>query len=982
MNDVPLSRLTHDIVQNTYKELHALLDSMGDLPQEDRPEKLMDFVLKVRHRFARLLVALRWFMSYSAFHSSAKACRQIALTRCLAFTNSADTLFAIPSVVRGAAAHPSAVQEAAEVLGASAFFGRIPRVIETAIGLDKSANINDLDSSDSEAGNADNDITNEAIERLGSSTRYVVRSSLPKGVVVINVTAPPNDAAIRIGVPNVWTADLILDRLKIDTALLILLRFTFHVGPHPDAVGPTQKSRESSNQPIMLPREQSEPLRQMIEGRMCLVTNRCDQEGDKENRIKNAMLSLSKAMSFECAGRMAMYYVRAQAAALLHDRSWRATKMSLSGVGSEAADHIPVQIRYWPMSYMQATLCISLAKEKELHESETNVLNVAHDPELPDRGASVEVCLQSVDIESVLLRACRIRADAELCSLQRFCESQFPEISAKIVCPGKSSSILILSFDGETHGLGIGLSYRSGGYFVRSYGAVSLALSRADSFAEELQLDLWHGMRYFTMGLDAVQSVLSDLIKKTARVLSIYVAVQSCYGIDAGVIPYWPPGPSFVEKPETTNAGKKKIKPPLVNVDRSGPRRFMTLSSTANVHDEVHCRHGISQFEKVRSLPMQVSSSSDGLGFIEGRRPEGIASHVGKEQRRSTAVLMTEWAEMRHAADLRIKRDTILRLLESSKLAYAKESDFALKSTDCSLLNVKTLPMEIEKGVLLLLGNGGWKVQLTLTNNIFDCEDRVGHVVTYFPETRLLSFSYPAVSTANVVSFGWDLRRTRTAAALIQGISSTSKHYSILRKTPLYVELDLKPYSLRMTVGLGKKEIEIEVHPAIPLLRDQLVPLMEELLQASGRKMGVVLNGLLELAIPFASALVRSVPSDPRFKLRFSTALHIRVSFSRNPGNPGERTFGVDVDARGGRENVLVIDISRLAKIRGGRKSLSSHYSDIPFWDSLLREVTEKKYGTGEYDGSALNINISLLANILKAVFRSFIPPGSGSSSK
>lgn len=167
-------------------------------------------MLKTLHRFASLLVALPWFRSSSAFHSSAKACSEIAHARFLAFTNSSDALVAIPCVVRGAAAQASAVQEAAEILGASAFFGRIPRRKETAIGLDKIASINDVDCSDSEAENADRDATTEAIERLGRSTRYVVRSSLPEGIDVMRATAPPNDAAIRVGVPAPWPADLIL----------------------------------------------------------------------------------------------------------------------------------------------------------------------------------------------------------------------------------------------------------------------------------------------------------------------------------------------------------------------------------------------------------------------------------------------------------------------------------------------------------------------------------------------------------------------------------------------------------------------------------------------------------------------------------------------------------------------------------------------------------------------------------------------------
>lgn len=67
----------------------------------------------------------------------------------------------------------------------------------------------------------------------------------------------------------------------------------------------------------------------------------------------------------------------------------------------------------------------------------------------------------------------------------------------------------------------------------------------------------------------------------------------------------------------------------------------------------------------------------------------------------------------------------------------------------------------------------------------------------------------------------------------------------MLRESPAYLELVLKPRTLRMTVGVGRREVEMEVHPSFPLFRDQLVPLREELLRGFGRRMGLTLPEIM-----------------------------------------------------------------------------------------------------------------------------------------
>lgn len=975
MAEVTLSRLTHDVCQNTYKDLHALLDSLGDLPEDRRCAKLVDFFLKMRHRFARLLVAVRWFMSYSAFHSSASATRQLASARSTVFTTDADTLFMVSNVARGAAAQPSAVQEAAEVLGASAHFARIPRIIETSIGLETSADVHTIDGSDDETSNESR--TFEPIERLRAATRYLIESSLPNGVTLMKTPAPPNDVAARVGVPGAWIADLVLDRLLLDQALLILLRFEVLVSSHPDAVGPLQTNWHAKELSVRLRKDQSEPLRQMIDDRMRWTYIDSVASGDKGNRVKNVLLCLAQAMSFECAGKIAMEHVRAQALALSTHSSWKPVGIILSGVGSEAADHIPVQIRYWQSSHLKAVMKISLPKEDELHRSETSIIRVEHEPKLSAKGAPSSLSVQSVFIEGLLLESCRARALHELRQLQASLSTEFPATDSKIVSTSLSSISLAFSFGHHTRGLSVGISLKSGGFFVHPFGTISLALTRTDAFARDLRRDIWRGVRFFQSGLIGVKSVLIKLIRMTNVLLSCYSAVESCLAIDAGAISDWPPGVASVEKPEKT-LSRKVIRPPFMSIDRKRPRRFMTLLSVANAEDEVCFHPGVTVSKRARILPMYCSSSSDGTLFIEGRRPEGIEIKSPTSLVRSHASAMADWAEIRHAADTRIKRDTILKQLENKRLATVRDNDYSLRSPEYSHLTVKTSPMEVERAALLIQSDDGWKVQLTLTNSIFDAEDYQGQAISYSFETRLLTFAYSEISSTSLDSFGRDLMMVRTAAALLEGLNRESKYYSILRRTPSFIEL--KSHGLNMTVGFGSKDIEVVVSPRQSLITEKLIPLIEEMLQESGKLMGHTLAALLELSLPIGVALQEAVPNDPTFGIKFTTALRARLTISPKSRH---QSYALDIDTRAGYHSVVVIDVSRaLRKSSNNNHTIVNQISDIPIWEALLDKIVSKRIGKSIHGASALMIHMSILTNLLSAIVRGVNQQTTASSTK
>lgn len=968
IEDVALSRLAHDVVQNTYKEMHALLDSLTDLAPEARRGKLVEFTLEVRHRFARLLVAVRWFMSYSAFHGSAQVTKKMASTRSGVLTNNADILWRISAFVKGVAAHPSAVAEATEILGASAFFARFPRIIESLLGLDASAGINKLDDPEKDGPQSQGDLTAEAVERLRVTTLYVVENSLPSGVAVINTSVEPDNAAVRIGVPGAWTADVILDRLRVDDALLLLLRFRILVGGHPDALGQLYTPWRAHDTPMKLHEEQSVPIRQMIGDRMGWALR--DAEAiDKANRMKSAFLCLSRAMSLECAGKIAMEHIRQQASSLTYQSSWKTGALSLSGVGSEAGDGVPVRIRYWPKSHMKASLAVYLSNPDDFHTLETGILQFEHDPKLPGSTLPNLIQLQSIHVEHVLLDTCRIRAQFELRQLEKFCNARVARfIETRVTSRSCSSSALDVTFDGHGPGLSFGISFKSGGFFVRSHGMVSLAQTGTHSLAVEFRTCLWTGERFFAKNpLMTMKSTSVDLIKKASCLLRCAAALENSCAIDAGFIPAWPPGDSFVEKPEETKGGKRII-PPFMAVDRKRPRRFLTLCSVANEDDEVYFQPGLSVSKRARSLPMHFSiSPKENQAFIEGRRPEGVEVPLWCKGLHADASSMADWAEVRHAAEIRMRRDNILRQLEGAKLATVVDGDYSLRSPHVSQINMKSSPLDVESAVLVIRGDEGWQIQLTLTNDIFDATNLRGQSVSYFPGKRLLTFSYSVFSTTTLRWFCRDFVRATNSAAVVIGLSNESNTYSVRRREPSLVEVDA--FDVKLSIGVRSQSFQMEVTPPKPLITAHLIPLLEEVMQASGNQAGRTLAQLLELSLPVGLAIQAAAQDEPEmFRVKFSTALRARFVVRFKPPQP---SFALDIDAREGFNGVVVMDVYRgLALTQGGNNAYAHQFKPIPMWELLLKKVVAKKLGTSIHGGAALRVRMSVLNSIIVAIVR------------
>ncbi|KAI0565103.1 Mediator complex subunit MED14 [Gracilaria domingensis] len=1030
---VPLSRLTHDVVQNSYKELHALLDSLADYEPEDRQSRLLDAVLKIRHRFARLSATVKWYMAYSAFHSSARLARNVCQERSTVFTLDADTLFQVSANARAAADHPCAVQEAAQVLGGIPSFSRVPKIVESAIGLDTKRDLStisrlffapsaarhkqcpsrepndinnaentrmlmdavqtgvgsktttgsssfesDLDvlkkpwkdsklvSADSTTSDyedeADEAVTKESIERLRMTTRNVICASLPDGVKLIKAGVDPCAVAVRIGVPDAWTADVILDKLKLDHAFVVLLRFDILVDSHPDAPSAIRSKFHDRERPVPLRAEHKEPLRQMLSDRMLWAYEEARSKDDP-NPVPSMLLCLCQAMSFECCGMLAMSHVRAQTFAFHSTQLWKSVDIAFSGVGADKQSNSPVQIRYWLRSHMRSAMTISSVNGQELKSLTSSILRVEHDSELPVGAFDASFSVKSINMEVLLLKCCRIRAIHEL---QRIREAVQPKVSKDVTISinssGRATASLVVHFNEQGVGIVYGIALKAGSFFVQTKGPLSSALSRSDALAEDVRKKLWDGQKFFAENPSDSSRVLQELISRATKLIQRETTVRNAMGGGNDVVVGWLPGATSVEEPEASK-GDKRVRPPLVAIERKRPRRFMTLASVANEEDEPFVYPGLSTSKRARSMPLVFSTSSDSYAFIQGRctHPENVPNWTNELQ--NSAGVMGNWTCMKTVIDLRIRRDNLLRELEVLKLANPLDGDFQLKSPHRTPLKVKVSPMEVENAHLIIRENGGWEIVLTLANEQFEELNCRGQIVSYCPRIRVLRFRYPDHNPRTAYDFARDLLRARTAAALANGLNTNSSAYRMVRKLPTHVEVQSNGISF--VVGLGKRVVEVEATPSHSLITYQFIPFAEEILQESAMDMGKRFGELLEMSLPMVLRIQSALPADPTvYKVRFSNALKARVMF----GTANRNAFAIDVDARHEKGHVTIFDVARARQSIQRADSSSNPYAIIPVWPQIVNGLVEKRAGRVLYEGVAVRISVVILDRILSLI--------------
>lgn len=1008
MNEVALSRLTHDVVQNTYKELHALIDSISDTTHDERRHRLLEFLLTVRHRFVRLLVSVRWFMSYSAFHSSAQGTHTMCSGRISSFTEGADSLFRACSNLRLAVATAPALPQAVEILGYPQFFARLPRVIETSIGIDvrrapskraihahipNSANPCHTDAmSDASSSIADEDVAVEAVERLTAATRRIVTDYLPAGM---SVFPSGNTIPLQIGVKGVWAADILIDSLMPEIARLHLRSLELRIDGHPDAPTTMQTRRRGAERPLPLPGWQHRDLVENINGRIELTTASHPPETSLEERARLSMRCLALVISLDCCGHIVMAHVRAQAIAMMTLSAWRAAGLNINGRFAEASKRLPVRLSYWPESHLRAAVSVSVSMvgNEECKENEdkaiVRVVDVAHEPPLPYRDAKAMLQVSSIDLQQLLLDSGRVRSRHALEDIATRCRGEFGKsVDIKIVSNGKTSTAFVVNFEQGDGAVVIGFSLISGGICSAVRGSVPSILNRYTELGGDLHKWLWNGERFFQNGASGLWSSVKPIVRECLIVVRRYSMMRSVWACGIGAMSGWPPGkPCVRRKTALDERNDNRIKPPLAMIERKRPRRFMTLDNVASDNNDAVAgeENSILKRPKRQSGVGVNFCQSDDLWFYEARVSTGMVSPTECAGGGTSGRGMAAWAELRHNLDLRIRRNDLMAILLKHDLISSWNHEGGGDCVHEAVVQLRISPIEIEKAIVVVCGEQDWKLRIVLRRNIFsDAGLRSGSESSYRGSSRVLEFCYSSTSRESIRSCARELMRARAAATLGMGLSNNSNHYKVLERTHRHVTVDVK--GLRLMVGLGATSIEVDMWPRNELLRVHMVPLMEELLGASRKEMGIILSGLLTTGIPMALEVDRALAKEGIQKqVRFNSVLRVRIGMIVKRG-VGKLAFALDIDARCGDGRVELSDVSRVKQLKSGTLengmrtsgSVTSGTSaidlnKIPLWEGILSKLASKGVGKVLNEQTCVQIDLNLLGKVLSAVIKSLM---------
>lgn len=986
MNDISLSRLIDESVQSSYKEIHALIDELGDTEPESRRERLFDFFLEKRHLFVRLLITVRWYMNYSAFHSSARTAANFASSRSLVFVRDADSMAFISESLKRASTIAPSLQEAAEVLGAAPVFNRLPRIISDAIGLDSHAILHNIKPPKAlekstkcvnvyaEPDNADvsfeEDVTGQAIERLAVLTRRVIGNSLPKGVRIIETAVPPDGTAVRIGVLGAWTADIIISGLKLDEASLHVYRFKILVDSHVDSPSRLRSRWRNDQRPTYINEWEQRCTRQMLDERMLCAMTDAKWDDQKEKRFQLALQSLATTMSTELCAELVMWQIRAELSTILTLNFWTSAGITADGRFRDPGKNIPARIHYWPDSHTPSTLSIAAAVEDK---DANSIVHLHHKPPLPIQEEELRIDYEAVDVQKLILDCGRIRAMAELSKLQDRCASHF---GSSILCSTEeshfSSLSLLISFDGHGLGLALSMSLASGGFSLMSKGILQLALSYNDPSCTKLQALLWKGVRFFRAGgLNVLWKILEKILKMSMLLLRRFAAVRAMSAAGCGAMKQWPPGVPSVENPSVGSVGGT-VSPPLVLLDRKRPRCFLSLDSVASPKGY---RPGSGERLNSKRPRVQFNfTESDELYFFEGRIREDQQSPLNTCEKNRTAQIMATWMEIQHDMWLRLKRDKISKMLAANKIMPALPREADVLPTHRTPIDVKTLPLETDKAVLVVGENDTWGVELTLTNDIFDDDGFTGFGASYCRRTRLLKFFYPSVTKPMLKYFGRDLMRARTAATISLCLRKDAKEYKVLKRCHSHIVLETQ--GIRVGVGLGASGMEVGMWPAPHIFKLYLVPLMEELLMESRKKMGHSLAGMLLMSVPIGLALQNGLPEDTSsYRLKFLSVLRVRVALTSSRKNERERGMHcLEVDARYGVQRVHVSDYGRVSRLiasrNGSGAAVAAQFVEVGKWNGIVKALVERKMGKVHSHGATVEINMNILGKFLSAIVK------------
>lgn len=1133
---IQLSSIASNTATAAYQELAALLHTLPRNDDPTRKKRILHFAVRVRHRIARLLVLIRWTRQYGHLTNRTLETEDIACNTIDALEDVADALWdahrALPTSVT---ARP-AVASAVDVLTAGSLT-RLPRVLPSAAhDKQKTVLATEVSEVTQEPGSpyaalqglsskSGADFASVA-ERLGIATRNCVRESqLHCGnLQVLQWRSGPADVCVRVGVHHWWHADVSLDSLDPDNALLRV--HAIHVGIRNDIDVEGVDRQGAEPQPVYA---QDAELRRAADDRMhaALVAARSIAKGMSFVATCAMLFALRDMMMDDVCAPLAMDNLRMQALGL-SDGRWKCS-LQVEGAKPETPRSEPLVIRYWLEHRQPAVLRISeamavshaskegaaIAEDEGAAlermgdarlERKAECVTCTHEPALPsavelgESHSGFELKMNELNLENLILACIRLRSRARLkamaeCFLRKHRSLRIHPSCIELSQPQKLSDagekqkaallqdvLFIHLAENGRAGMQIRVFALTGGVRIRPYGAAALEL-QVPRYKDSA---LWSGAKHFVTATQEMDAVLNAFEAVRARV-KLNASARSVCALDIGVSNTLPPGTASVAATASPDRAASQLVPPFAPLERRAPRRFLTLSPPPPAKTIISGMHGNgSGFEYLRTRTagsrgmdrggtakrprLTYATTSDALVFIQessfagedwqvGPRNQGSDNdrHTSKQSQgnetdwvdryNGTAAAAAAWAVTRDVVERRLRRDSLLRAFVAANVASAaqmhhlkasEDGDLHLESASRVLLKVKCEPLPVRRAELLLRGYDSWQVRLSLLPPIFDSTDPLTGSDQSPGNSRgdgnlwsvgvacigsQLTFTYPSANAASVRSFFRDLTRARTAAALARGVPP-SPFYRVLRRSPVRIVVGIGPYkrSLPSAGSSQQSGVTLEQPPPKPLYTatveyvyskgnsggfslsfspskptmEQLAPLIEEALDASGGQVGGILAGLLERACPLAAAAESAVRERGRGKIRFVTALRVRAMFAAwqenikvekmrgqsqggNAHVSGGHVFhAVDVDARGSSGMVTVIDVGRATAVmrqqglapRPDSSGLGVPQRRIEFvpirkWDDIVASLTRAGYAETQRAGSTVLLRMEALEQFL-----------------
>ncbi|CAN8073604.1 unnamed protein product [Agarophyton chilense] len=1155
-DEYSLASITSKACTVSHQQLRHILQALPNKDDATRKQLLLKYAIHVRHTFARLLAVVRWHKLHGSTAARANLVEDVAIANAQLFEENVDQLWDIHNCISSKNASHHAAAPTATLLTSKPLTSAPPATPHSTsqsrpenprprkrprLTPDSSEVTQQLTPSATAPSSRPHRPSSLSLgtisplnspsvaERLGIATRSCIRESqLSIGAVqVISWRSGLADVCVKIGIPTLWSADVSLNSLDPDVAVLRVHAIQVFLASDIDAPLDHQTHWSSTRSVVNGQKSaftvvQQALLRRMADDRMSdalKVVRSMTKSTTNVNACSIMICALRDMMTDEVCAPLAMDCLRAQARAL-GDSAW-GSYIRVDGAEFDAPRSKPLTVSYWLNHRHSAKLSIYEYRStgppaldgqdapKELAELLPQIdytcVSCVHEPEMPN---AVELGrpypnfvleMNRLNLEEQLSACIQLRSCARITSISNFFIHNAIQLRLDPSCVVLSESrttrtedaseqkvsandVVSVRFGGSSPtGIEFTVHNLTGGLRIRPYGAASLSVP----LRRERDSEVWPGARQFASKPEEIGACTRAFEVIRSRV-KLDAAARSVCALDIGVSNTLPPGTASVAATASPDRAASQLVPPFAPLERRGPRRFLTLSPPPNAKDSLNgMRVGSAASSRYRAASsrgfdrngfsrrprLTYATTSDSLVFIQessfaggdwqiGARDEAGCKTTSRSVQNTetdsidrysgTAAASAAWALTREVVERRLKRDSLIRAFyrasvfaQMHHMRTSEDSDLHLESASRVLLRVKCEPLPVRKAELLLRGYDVWQVRLSLLPSIFDSTDSVASPSGISkPPTNSksretgnlwsvgvsctgsqLTFTYPSANPDSVCSFFRDLTRARTAAALARGVPP-SRFYRVLRRSPVRIVVGIGPYGPNQGVTaagmpLPKPQYTATVEyvyskgnsggfslsfsPTKPTM-DQLAPLIEEALDASGGQVGGILAGLLERACPVAAAAESAVRERGNGRIRFLTALRVRAMFGGVPdpnmrGNPvagaplshGRQAprnppiaHAIDVDARGGAGLVTVIDVGRATSVMiqqgfvtrnpsssHGHLGRGSEYISLPKWDEVVASVVQDGYAEPQRADSTIVLKMEMLETFLSRLVSS-----------